>query len=203
MKTARKNTKPIKLIVKHEFVYKAPHDGRFHPIDFRNIRLHCPYTCREEFFYDFLEENVDSFLFEVLKVTDIEKIVDFLTYFQDICKIPKTHRIKIISTTHEKTIGIILGKFWSGNWVRKDLLTALIRAGLGRGKTFNDKIKNCAYLDCGDENLRKSLDKFIDGFRDHVDYLNYDKYGGWHDTFSIVGNDKLLIKKKRNLKNNK
>jgi len=199
MKIAKRETKVNKMVVEKNFPYKTNAKGRFYALDFHAPVLDGAYTCREEFYYDFLELDVNSFFFEVAKTTDIKKIIDFLVYFQTICKIPETNWVKIIPTTDGKIIGIVLGKFWCEGWMRKDLLTALIRAALCKGKTFNDKIKNCEYLDKGNKELRKCLDKFIGGFQSISGCVSYGDYGGWQDTFA-VGNIEHLIKK--NKKNN-
>ncbi len=151
------------------------------------------HSCRETFSHHF-SPTKQSFYFMMKSVEDADKIAKFFAQLENQLKLKPGQRLRFQKTTEKNVIGIYVSAWWRKNSLRRQLLTAFIRAALTKKDTFKQKLNSCKYFRSKVSKI--ALQKFLNGETALKNGFNEMLHGGtgWAYYFRDEKNLPLLVK---------
>lgn len=190
MKNKEEITKKNKIIDYTKLHFYSPSSsGLFYT--YANNRPMLYFSCRESFSRRFLARS-KQFGFFVKNLTNIKSVLSALEWAESELKLNKVSRNKfeIAKASCGYMLIVTPSSWWKRNLLRRQVLTAIMRAGLSEYEHPADRMKNSTYF-CS-ETLQKALNKFLSGYT--RTNLKLDFLQGWKHHFNKEENLKHLLK---------
>lgn len=172
-----------------QFLYKSPAGWqvescreRLHNAGFQIDKKKNVVSVFDEFFMGVLPHCGD-------RVIKFMKIVDAASRSEE--------PVEVSPTNISNIIHIKMPKWWANNLVRRNVLTAFLRAGTyyreESGKCFEDSLNSISYL----RETRPAVDLFLSG-GSRIKNKKSDGFNGWYNCFRNNTNpERILVKIKR------
>lgn len=145
-------------------------------------------SCREIFGQRFTKDT-PLFYFKVHEELDMFTISSFIRDVEKKLKLNPSDRIVFNTMNCSDIMEVIVSPWWRENLLRRQLLTALMRAALSNGNTFYQKIKKSKYF--RREGHLKAFKTFLQGKT--ATNLSLSNYKGWSFRFGREDSYKFLV----------
>lgn len=191
----KKNTnQPEMLDFSKIFTYAPPSNGKFCLLKKDSlVPTSGGYQCRESFARRFTSKHI--FIgFHLNKITQVKKVIATIKTLDKKLRLSKNECNSFQVGKMRTGAGLMLvvktSAWWRANMLRRQILTAVMRASLSSQSKFEDKINQSIYFN--NKNLQNAFHKFLSGYTCCTKRLNF--LDGWTYTFRKNSSDKLLIK---------
>lgn len=152
------------------------------------------HNCREIFGRTFTK-STPFFFFAVREGKDISKITTFISIIEGLLKLKNNQRIVFETTNKNNIIKVNVSRWWRSNLLRRQILTAFIRASLlDDNLNYKEKLRKSNYFN-GSTHI-KAVSKFLKGYTciNPTSGIRMGNKNGWKSIFARKDSDTFLMR---------